>query len=169
MPGMLPAQPHARSKVAEQPAKGAGHISAPRHPPCAAPLSPKHRAGGCAASSLRPATAAPRAAPAPYRGAAGGWRDGEGALRRHTDFANYSASRAAPPGRSPQLVAAGREGGSGGPAARDPHPGGGGLPKPGGDLPGGAGARPGAPYLRWRRQRGSARAPRALGGCGSAE
>ncbi|XP_036236571.1 basic proline-rich protein-like [Molothrus ater] len=116
---MLSAQPLARSEVPEQPAKGAGHISAPRHPPCAAPPAPNPAAAACAP---RPAPSGPGSLPG--RGTAPPLR-----LRQ---FLGTAGSTARP---LPQLVAAGEAARERRPGARAPRRGGSGLPEPSGSCP----------------------------------
>lgn len=93
---MLAAQAPARSEVPEQPAKGAGHISAPRHPPCAAPPAPNPAA---AAGALRPAK--PRSELS-LGWAAEGRRDGALRLRKSRHRGQHRPA-------APQLVAAGED------------------------------------------------------------
>lgn len=153
MPGMLPDQPPARSEVPEQPAKGAGHISAPRHPPCAA--SPPQ-------TRLRQPP--PRHGPAPSgagscRGERRAAGTGHGAAAPTSPIPRHPGQRcpAAPPTSCRGEGCEGAAAGCQTPAPRR-------LRAAGAERVlsrrAGAGARPGPPLPA---RRGSARAPRALG------
>lgn len=152
---MLPDQPPARSEVPEQPAKGAGHISAPRHPPCAA--SPPQ-------TRLRQPP--PRHGPAPSgagscRGERRAAGTGHGAAAPTSPIPRHAGQRcpAAPPTSCRGEGCEGAAAGCQTPAPRR-------LRAAGAErvlsrrAGAGAGARPGPPLPA---RRGSARAPRALG------